>query len=593
MTSRLIPVMFVRLGASLLLICCGLLSGCAATSRQTTAIDAQPSGASKAKQAGSKETSAAEKSVATKTAEPAETAGTKTSTPATSEKSSREKADTAQTTAAVTADELFVPSAERGAKKQANADATVSQTTRKLGFGFNQETLKQIDAELQDASSEERQFWFEQLKQVDVALVPEILRARRMSIKLAEKSASSIQTVSHETEATPFGHSSLPGAKSATKTGVKRATAAPVETDSTSWEVDLNETPVAGDQAAAEMAQAMPQPAKASSVQVERGDLYAASRKRTKAAAAEPGSKAQPGNPPMAFERIEALPERITQQLAQPEPSNPIELQGFEPAPASPKPLRDPSAPTLLDGLIAEDDPATELSKTITRLESSIARLKPGDTEAARLDYLKQHVELRMMYLLAGRQERALTAIPNVEPAHQEFWQQMLWGMANYFDKQHIPAAADRASQTVVQLDTAVKRLSEKATLEVRNVNFCQQIDYYGNYVKFAKDEFRPGQEVLVYAEVDRFTSEPTPDGQYRTRLRSTIDLLSPSGENRQHIEFTATEDLSRTVRRDYFHNYQFTIPDRLPLGPHTLKLTIFDELGNKMASYSVNFLVK
>jgi hypothetical protein len=585
--------MFVRLGALLLLICCGLLSGCAATSRQTAAIDAQPSGMSKVKQAAFKETLATEKNSLAKTAEPSETASTKTSTPATPEKSGREKADTAETTAAVTADELFVPSAERGAKKQGAADVTVSQTTRKLGFGFNQETLKQIDAELQDASSEERQFWFEQLKQVDVALVPEILRARRMSIKLAEKSASSIQTVSHETEATPFGHSSLPGAKSATKAGAKKAaTAATVETDATSWEIDLNETAIATDEAHSEMAEVMPQPAKASAVQVERGDLYAASRKRTKSAA-EPGNKAAQDNPPMAFERIEAIPERITQQLAQPEPSNPIELQGFEPTPASPKPVRDPNAPALLDGLIAEDDPATELNKTITRLESSIARLKPGETETARLDYLKQHVELRMMYLLAGRQERALTAIPNVEPAHQEFWQQMLWGMANYFDQQHIPAATDRASQTVVQLDMAVKRLSEKATLEVRNVNFCQQIDYYGNYVKFGKDEFRPGQEVLVYAEVDRFTSEPTPDGQYRTRLRSTIDLLSPSGENRQHIEFTATEDLSRTVRRDYFHNYQFTIPDRLPLGPHTLKLTIFDELGNKMASYSVNFLVK
>jgi hypothetical protein len=135
--------------------------------------------------------------------------------------------------------------------------------------------------------------------------------------------------------------------------------------------------------------------------------------------------------------------------------------------------------------------------------------------------------------------------------------------------------------------------LQEQADLQIRNVSFCRQIQYFGNYERFPRDEFRPGQEVLLYAEIDNFKSEPTADGQYRTLLRSTLELLSPSGELRKVIDFPATEDLCRNYRRDYFHNYQFVIPERLPLGPHTLKLTVFDELSGKMTSYSVNFVVK
>ena len=98
---------------------------------------------------------------------------------------------------------------------------------------------------------------------------------------------------------------------------------------------------------------------------------------------------------------------------------------------------------------------------------------------------------------------------------------------------------------------------------------------------------------MLLYAEIDHFKSDPTADGQYRTLLRSTLEILSPNGELRKQFDFPATEDLCSTYRRDYFHNYQFRIPERMSLGPHILKLTVFDELGGKLASYSLHFVVK
>jgi hypothetical protein len=230
-----------------------------------------------------------------------------------------------------------------------------------------------------------------------------------------------------------------------------------------------------------------------------------------------------------------------------------------------------------------------ELARSIALLEQELAVQKPGPPGD---EALQQHVALRLLYLLANHQERALTAIPGLDPAEQEFWQQFLWGLANALDTRHIPQAEDRATQTITQLSSAIRRLQERAHLQIRNVTFSRQNFGYGSYERFTQNEVRPGQEVLLYAEIENFKSEPTADGQYRTLLRSSIEILSPAGEVRKRIDFPATEDLCRNYRRDYFHNYQFTIPDRLPLGPHVLKLAVFDELNGKMATYTLNFLV-
>jgi hypothetical protein len=227
--------------------------------------------------------------------------------------------------------------------------------------------------------------------------------------------------------------------------------------------------------------------------------------------------------------------------------------------------------------------------------EPEVARLTPGEDESEKQSYIEQHVYLRMLYLIAGQQERALQAIPGIDPADQEFWQQTFWGLTNYFDVNSMPSSADRAAETVSQLTKAVLRLQEKANLDLRNVNFCHKIISFGNYEKYPRDEFRPGQEVLLYAEVANIHSEPAADGRFRTSLKSTLEIYQygTEGELIEQIELPETIDVCRTHRRDYFHSYQFTIPPRLTLGPHILKLTVEDQLSRRSTSYSLNFMVK
>ncbi len=239
--------------------------------------------------------------------------------------------------------------------------------------------------------------------------------------------------------------------------------------------------------------------------------------------------------------------------------------------------------------------PGAELQRLIAQAERDVATAQLGISEAEQHNYIQKHVNLRLLYLVSGRQERALEAIPGISAGDQEFWQQMFWAVANYFDVEAMPSVSERATQTVAQLRSAIARLQENARLQLRNVAFCHKIVSFGSYERFNRDEFTPGQPVLVYAEVANFRSEPNAEQQYRTILKSTIDIYraGSNGELIERLEFPATEDLCRNQRRDYFHSYEFTIPKRISLGPHVMKLTVEDQLNRKVATYTLNFTVK
>jgi tetratricopeptide (TPR) repeat protein len=139
----------------------------------------------------------------------------------------------------------------------------------------------------------------------------------------------------------------------------------------------------------------------------------------------------------------------------------------------------------------------------------------------------------------------------------------------------------------------ALERSRPDGTLQLRNVAFCEKIENYSRWTRFRRDEFTPGRPVLLYADVDHFTSEPTFAGTWRVVLKSTIEIFDKSGELAQRMSFAPNEDLCNSLRRDYYNTYEFSIPSDSVPGPHTLKLTIEDQLSGKAANFTVDFTGK
>ncbi len=235
-----------------------------------------------------------------------------------------------------------------------------------------------------------------------------------------------------------------------------------------------------------------------------------------------------------------------------------------------------------------------ELQKLISVMEAEVARTA-NDTLADREAYIQRQVYLRMLYLMAAEPEKAQFPITGAEPAHQEFWTSVFWGMSNYFDESPLIDPAARATQTVSQFHSASRHLQQFAELELHSVTFCQAIDGWGQYQRFERDEFEPGQIVLVYAEIKNFQSELTPEGQFRTRIAWQFEIVRLGGEDQliHREDLGETEDLCRSLRTDYYGNYRIKLPSHLTPGDYELRLTVEDKLNQRFANQKVGFRVR
>lgn len=232
------------------------------------------------------------------------------------------------------------------------------------------------------------------------------------------------------------------------------------------------------------------------------------------------------------------------------------------------------------------------LGQMIDQAEASVAASHPGQSEREYQAHITRHVELRMLYLLSGQRERAIAAIPGIQANEQAFWTRVFWSLSNYLDEENYPDRADRTAAALNQMRAAILSLQGNAPLSIGRATFCTDIESFGNYTRFEKDEFRLGQEVLIYAELENFQSERTPDGKYRTLLKSSV-RLTQDGRAVDEVQYNATEDLSRSRRQDFMQGFRYQLPQRLTPGNYVLQLTIEDQLSSKSAQYSLNLTIR
>ncbi|MCE5302468.1 MAG: hypothetical protein LLF97_05090 [Planctomycetaceae bacterium] len=159
-----------------------------------------------------------------------------------------------------------------------------------------------------------------------------------------------------------------------------------------------------------------------------------------------------------------------------------------------------------------------------------------------------------------------------------------------------VPASyvATAAVETSQASKAALEPMSEPTSktperLEVRNVAFCTEVQSYGCIKPFKTVEFRPNQEVLLYAELEHFVSEPTPKG-YCTSLCSRYEVLDARGRRVVEQKFSPTEEYCRNCRRDFFIGYRVRWPKDLAPGRYQLRLVIDDQKSHRSGEAVVQF---
>ncbi|HEV2971423.1 MAG TPA: hypothetical protein VGY55_15720 [Pirellulales bacterium] len=239
----------------------------------------------------------------------------------------------------------------------------------------------------------------------------------------------------------------------------------------------------------------------------------------------------------------------------------------------------------------AADSPAhsegwqLQLTKAILAMEGQSAGSSSATAEVAR------QLQLRLLYLTAGRRDDALRPVAGLSTGQQEFWTKEIYGLVTYLDEEKVTDPERRATEAALHLRDAAARIGELATPVVRNLAFCKEVTSFGVYKKFAKYEFKAGDEALLYCEIENLKAESTDKG-YHTSVKSSYQILDGRGERIAEQEFPESEDLCASQRRDFFIPYFIWIPRRINDGTYTLQLTVEDTQTKKVGQSSIQFKI-
>jgi hypothetical protein len=239
------------------------------------------------------------------------------------------------------------------------------------------------------------------------------------------------------------------------------------------------------------------------------------------------------------------------------------------------------------------------LGAAIRSLEESLRTAAKPATAAT----LADERALRLLYLAADRRDDALRPIDGLPAAEQQFWNEWLFGTSLLLSAEGSAGEARRAASAAEHLRAAVATLGEQSHLQVRNLAFCRRVTSFGAYDKLTTAKtrgdsspdyvFTRDQEVIVYAEVVNFASQPTEKG-YRTELRASYQILDAAGRRVGPIyDLGVSHDYCHERRTDFFVRFHRHLPAGIEPGTYKLTLTIEDLTSNKVGESSVEFAIR
>lgn len=278
-----------------------------------------------------------------------------------------------------------------------------------------------------------------------------------------------------------------------------------------------------------------------------------------------------------------AAPQEITQKLPSPKEN---QTKQPEQTPAAHQPRQE------VPHVIQQTSSVTEIHQELdwqAHLEQAIQKFEreTNPVPSTTAD-VHQQMRLRMLKLIAGHQEDALSPVTGATPAVQDYWNKQMFSISTFLDSEQADDK-QRACSCLVHLDQARAKLAELASLQVRNMSFVSSVDGFGLYDELDQAKFSPGEQVSLYCEVQNFQSRSTKEG-YQTRLGTSYEVVDLNGQRVDAREFPDVEDICRNTRRDFHMQYGIDLPTRIYPGKYELRVIITDQLSQKIGQTSVPF---
>jgi hypothetical protein len=121
----------------------------------------------------------------------------------------------------------------------------------------------------------------------------------------------------------------------------------------------------------------------------------------------------------------------------------------------------------------------------------------------------------------------------------------------------------------------------------IQNACFASRVRAWGVVDRFETAQFQPGQELIVYFELDQLASRESNEG-HTTRIDTVLRLVGADGRHVHEWTFEPVEETCGSHRRDYFARYLVALPASTPTGPCRLEVTVTDTIAGRTAHASL-----
>jgi hypothetical protein len=119
--------------------------------------------------------------------------------------------------------------------------------------------------------------------------------------------------------------------------------------------------------------------------------------------------------------------------------------------------------------------------------------------------------------------------------------------------------------------------------LDVRNACFASRVRGWSAVDRFAADRFRPGQDVIVYFELDGLSAKESSAG-WTTCIDTTLRLVAEDDRELHAWRFEPITETCPARRHDYFARYVVRLPEGIS-GPCRVEAAVTDTLAGTTAA--------
>lgn len=256
-------------------------------------------------------------------------------------------------------------------------------------------------------------------------------------------------------------------------------------------------------------------------------------------------------------------------------PPPPSVVRSGSPAERPPAPG---AAETLLTSLKTE-----KAAPAVAVTVAEVPRL-PGVEEPAVVAVLRAHLD--------DRPADALEKLSALPAENRDALQALIPAVARLAGKPLSDSDSDEVSVLLEQLQGVADRLQARAALRTAALCFCSRVRDFGAYEPLPEPyRFRSGEFAELYVELRNVACVPAGRRGFATHLKSSLELRDAAGQSvwRSDCE---TPDATRSVRRDYFLNYRFAVPN-VPPGVYTLGVQITDQPTRRVVRRSLEVRVR